>query len=539
MRLPPPFLLLVVVALAGGCQPAAPPASTTPAESSTSSSPAVGTPAREDGVAAPAGDGSAKPAAPSWATDSEQPYERWEVCRIRGEKVGYVHTRVEPQQDPAGTRLDKVTIEQQLILGRSGQQVRQDMRLISWERPTGELVRFTSELTSSQAPTRARGEVVGNKLTIEMETAGTTERLVLDWDPSWGGFLAAERLVRSGLKPRERRTVRALVPLLHQVGHCELTGLAYEAERVQGESLTLLKVQRVDTLGTTRIESVVWIDQHGEIRKTFQPIPAPGLEVETTTREVALADAPPASFDLNAATVVPVAGLQTNPHTAVRATYRARLADRDPAEVFSRGASQRVQRLDAQRAELQVVALRPDSALTPPAEVPPTDDDRRPNSLVQSNDPAVVALARAAAPGETDEWRLAVALEALVRERVRNRNFTQALASAADVVRSGEGDCTEHAVLLAAVCRARGLAARVAIGLVYVPTSNGFAYHMWNEVWIHDRWIPLDATLARQGIGCGHLKLVTSSLQGVDAYAAFLPVFQVLGKLELEVVAVE
>ena len=53
------------------------------------------------------------------------------------------------------------------------------------------------------------------------------------------------------------------------------------------------------------------------------------------------------------------------------------------------------------------------------------------------------------------------------------------------------------------------------------------------------RWVPLDATLGRGGIGGGHLKLLTSNLEGFDAYGAFLPVFRVLGRLELEVLEVE
>jgi transglutaminase-like putative cysteine protease len=62
---------------------------------------------------------------------------------------------------------------------------------------------------------------------------------------------------------------------------------------------------------------------------------------------------------------------------------------------------------------------------------------------------------------------------------------------------------------------------------------------MWTEAWIKDRWIPLDATLGRGGIGAAHLKLAHSNLKGADAYSAFLPVFRVLGQLKLEVVEVE
>ena len=89
------------------------------------------------------------------------------------------------------------------------------------------------------------------------------------------------------------------------------------------------------------------------------------------------------------------------------------------------------------------------------------------------------------------------------------RRFIWALGlikgSAADVARSLEGDCTEHSVLLAALCRARKIPARVAIGLVYYQprgeASPGYAYHMWTEVWVNQRWTPIDATLGRGGIG--------------------------------------
>ena len=115
----------------------------------------------------------------------------------------------------------------------------------------------------------------------------------------------------------------------------------------------------------------------------------------------------------------------------------------------------------------------------------------------------------------------------------------QPVATAAEVADTLVGDCTEHSVLLAALCRARKLPCRIVIGLVYHPPDQGFAYHMWNEVWIDDRWIPMDATLAHGGIGAAHIKLAHSSLHGVGAYSTFLPVLHVLGQLELEVLEVE
>ena len=139
---------------------------------------------------------------------------------------------------------------------------------------------------------------------------------------------------------------------------------------------------------------------------------------------------------------------------------------------------------------------------------------------------------------ERDPWTIAQAIERSVHQYIREKDFTQAFSTAAEVVRTRQGDCTEHAVLLAALCRARGIPARVAIGLVYHAPFQGFAYHMWNEAWIKDRWIPLDATLGLGGIGAAHLKIADADLQGTGAFGAFLSVLQVIGQLELEIESV-
>ena len=148
-------------------------------------------------------------------------------------------------------------------------------------------------------------------------------------------------------------------------------------------------------------------------------------------------------------------------------------------------------------------------------------------------------MAEQVASDEKDTWQVAQALERAVHEAIEAKDFSQAFATAADVVRTRRGDCTEHAVLLAALCRARKIPARVAIGLVYHPTAQGFAYHMWNEVWIVDRWVPLDATLGLGGIGAAHVKFADSNLHGTSAYSTFLPVLHVLGKLTMEIVDVQ
>lgn len=459
--------------------------------------------------------------------------ERWDIHLIQGEKVGYMRTVIAAEPSDSGEKLERIESFQTLTLRRAGKEIRQDLTWTSWEKPTGELVRFECRVTGGRESTVTKGQVKDGKLAMETATLGKTESLTLDWQADWGGFFAVDRLVRQGLKPNQRRTIRALVPVLHQAATTELDVKGMEAVRVGDQSLTLRRIDKVDTLGMLRIRSTLWVDEQGEVLRSTMPDPPPGFEVVRATREQALAAAPLASFDLNTATVASIAGMPSDPHMPMAMTYIARLPEAPIDRAFAQGASQKVERIDEHSARITVQSIRPATPASVESEPGPTDDDRQPNGLVQSDDPAVVALSRAVAREESDPWKVAVALESLVRQRVSSHNFTPALATAAEVARTGEGDCTEHAVLLAALCRARGIPARVAIGLVYSASAGGFAYHMWNEVWIADRWVPLDATLARGGIGAGHLKMVNSSLQGVDAYAAFLPVFQVLGRLQL------
>ena len=179
------------------------------------------------------------------------------------------------------------------------------------------------------------------------------------------------------------------------------------------------------------------------------------------------------------------------------------------------------------------------SASSPPGGGSPTDEDRTANNLVQCDDPRIVALARKAAGERTDPWEVAVALEKFAHDYITGRNYSKAFSTAVEVAESREGACTQHAVLLAALARARKIPTRVAVGLVYTESTPGFAFHMWNEVWIANRWIPLDPTRGEGGIGAAYLKLADSSLAGEAAYSCFLPVSQVIGQIKIEILEAE
>ena len=87
-------------------------------------------------------------------------------------------------------------------------------------------------------------------------------------------------------------------------------------------------------------------------------------------------------------------------------------------------------------------------------------------------------------------------VEAFVYDAIPNKSYGRPFDFASRVAASAEGDCTEHAVLLAALLRATGRPARVVLGLLLIEDGPGFYTfgHAWTEVHGDDGWRVLDAT---------------------------------------------
>jgi hypothetical protein len=492
------------------------------------------------------GSNTAETLPPSAAATSPAPApsdrEFWEVHQIGGVRVGYAHTAVKHQVDPGSPGKPPVAHLEglsQMSFQRAGQSVAMGVQFDSHETAEGQLLDFTCAiLQGSTLIQKTQGKVVGDVLQLETTTQGKSQPGSLPWSAAYGGLMAAEQsLWRKPMQPQEQRTIEALVPGFNQVGKNELAAGQYESVDILGQKYDLLRIETTTTFAGGQCQrGTVWMDRHGDLLKKSEE--ALNLESYRVPKAVALAESSEAPFDLVLGLSVNVDRRLPQPHDTRQIRYLLELQGSDPTAVFPPGSSQAVQRLDAHRAEVTVYAVRPDRPgyAQAPAD-PASDDDRQPNNLIQSDDPKIVAMARRVAPEENDPWQVAVALEKFVRDFITRSDYSQAFSTAAQVASSGAGDCTEHAVLLAALCRARGIPARVAVGLVYTEQTghSAFGYHMWNEACISDRWIPLDSTLGRGGIGAAHLKLAHSSLASASAFSGLLPVAKVAGRLSIKI----
>jgi len=492
----------------------------------------------------------ASPAA-SAAEKGKLGWETWEVCSIQKARVGYTHT-AEYRVVRDGRALLRIESVNELRMLREDTPIEMKIQLTSLETPDGKVLECTSRTGQDAVSMVTEGRVVGERLELNVTTMGKTTTSSIPWSPEYGGFFATEQsLCRQPMKPGERRTVRGLVPLLNEVVATELVAGDYGSVELPGGPRELLRIDGVTKLGNQALETTLWCDRVGDVWKGHADM----LDMESfrTTKEVALGESAPPKLDVIGKMAVPVDRPLPQARDTKRIRYRVRLEGGDPASAFVVGPSQQVRSIDAHTAEITVVSCRlpvvrgkkptTDNGQLTTAEgrQPATDDclpgDRQPNNFIQSDNPKIIAAARKAAGDLTDPWQVAVALERAVGTLITKPDYSQAFASAAEVIESGTGDCTEHAVLLAALARARGIPARVALGLVY--SEGKFLYHAWSEVFIDGRWIGLDGTRGRGGIDAAYLKLGHSNLQGASALASLLPVARVAGRLKIEILDVE
>jgi transglutaminase-like putative cysteine protease len=95
-------------------------------------------------------------------------------------------------------------------------------------------------------------------------------------------------------------------------------------------------------------------------------------------------------------------------------------------------------------------------------------DALKPTRFVQSDNEKIKSLSKKAVGNSTDAAEAASKIEDFVSKHIQNRGLSVGYASAVEVADSKQGDCTEFAVLTAALCRAAGIPAQVVVGIAYV-----------------------------------------------------------------------
>lgn len=455
-----------------------------------------------------AGCGGGGKAVPVRAATPGDSSETWLATYLGGKKVGHSAFREERVGD--GYRFSSLSRLTLSMMGRT-----QFMRVRSsvTTGPDLTLGQFEFELSSQDGAYSGSGRVSGRELRLRGGRPAR-EKVIRLAEPLYPVEALGRLVTGRNPEPGARLSLLSFDGAVMDTMRAEV--LVGGWETLAGTAALRVVVRRAG------MDATVWLDSAGRTLKEETPM---GLNSVRVTAEEALAgENEAAKLD-----VLKLFRVEVEPPIAEPDRVRRAVIELD-------GVDTALYRLDSPTQ--RVVSFSPLRVEIARGEVPAgpvslpvrgEDEFLKPTLSVQSDNPAVAARSREVVAGTKDAVQ---AVRRLLDWTFRSleKQATASFPNAADVLRSRKGDCNEHAVLYAALCRAAGVPAKVVVGLVYL--DGAFYYHAWNEVFLGS-WIAADATFGQFPASALRLRLVEGEM------ASQAQVLGVVRKLGIRIVSFE
>jgi hypothetical protein len=465
--------------------------------------------------------------------------DQWDVAYLKDAKVGFVHTTVH-EHNVRGQKILRTVMELNLTVKRFGETVQLRAETGNDETPDGRVTGvFLRQHLGAGKTLTITGRVVGKELRLTLD--GKHELKPAPWEDRVVGLLRQQRLCQERrVKPGDRFSYKSFEPSVNLVVRTDVVVKDHETVALPGgKKRRLLRVEaRPEKIEKVQLPPLTtWLGE--DLTPVLQQVQLPGLGQVTLLRSTRDAASGPLATgpDIGLDQLVKLNKRLPKGYGTSEAVFRVTLDKdvEDPAAAFPSEGRQQVKAAGGQTVVITLRGSRGPGAGDPKAKV--GDEFTQSSYFINCDDARVKAHARAAVGQERDAWKKALRIEKWVNKHMRVTGH-EALATADHVARTLEGDCTEFAMLTAAMCRAEGVPSRTAIGLLYADVKGRpvMAFHMWTEVWVRGEWLPLDATLGRGQVGATHLKVTDHSWHGRRDLAPLLPLLRVLGKMSIEVV---
>ncbi|XAM00778.1 transglutaminase-like domain-containing protein [Phycisphaeraceae bacterium D3-23] len=477
-----------------------------------------------------------------------EPYESWSVMRMNGEKVGYLHTSM--AMDDAGRIV--TTTDMRMTIARGAQALVIEQGSTFTETADHRPIEATSRLLMAGIPTEKRlvfGDDAWELTTTSGDRSNTQE--IDASDEAWltpGGLMAmSEAAIARGDEVIELTTL----DLSSGTNPVTSTMTRQEDGEVEVFGRTVPATRwTVETDMMPGLEMEQWIDERGQpVRQSVPLMPGMDIEILLADRALALAefDAP----EVMASTLIHPDRKIENPRRLSRAVYEISgegLNELDRDQVPTAG-FQTVEWVDedTMRITIDLGHQTPGPGLG--------DDMARYTAATNALDHADEAVATLVQQADADEAGLddlqaALICRDFVRDFIDAKNLSVGFATASEVARTGEGDCTEHGCLLAAMLRGAGIPSRTVTGIVYadqfIQQRDIFGYHMWTQAWIETGegqgvWVDLDAAFPGQvdGFDATHIALSTSAQADDDFTNDLVAMLPLMRGLEVKVVEMD
>ncbi len=481
----------------------------------------------------------------AWAGQEESKLIRdlWDSAYLKSGRACYTRTTVYEVQR-GQQKYYVATTSLNLKVKRNNTPIELRMDTGTQETPEGKVVGvFMRQYLGKTKYLTILGQVKGKQLELK-EIRGGQSRLIesAPWDDRVVGLYRQLSLFQNRkVKPGDEFSYLSFEPSINLVVKTNVKVKGYETVELFGGKIQkrLLRVEiKPEKIQNVQLPPLVsWLNDQYETVRSEVEVPGLGLlTLYKTTKSGALAPGSSADLtDVGISQLVPLKKGISNPYETREATYQIKIqGDDDPGSTFMEDSRQTVKNVQGQSFELHVQVSEENSS----SEEAAGEEFLQSSYFINCKDFRVAKLARTAVGAEKDPWQKALRIEKWVNRNMKGRNH-EALATSDHIAQTLEGDCTEYAMLMAAMCRAEGIPAQTTVGLIYahIPGKGPcFSFHMWTEVWVKGQWKALDATLGRGYVGASHLKIAGHSWQDTRNLTPLLPVIRVLGKVSIEVI---
>lgn len=475
----------------------------------------------------------------SWTTVEDD----WFALELGGAPCGFTHMRTESAREADGTELWRSSNDTTMRVGRVGAAIEVQIGWSFIETADGKP--RSAEVTQNTGGAVMQSKYQFGTAGVDATTTqgGRTTRRVLPTPPgTWLTPHAAD--VEADAKRKAQATTYAIRMLDPSNGLQVVATVTTRdgSEKVRMEAAEVEMSRWRTTNDLIPIPSTEWFDSAGQLMVTETAMPFGALRMTRST-QAAVSGTPAATVaspEIMLSTMSKPDKPIESPRKTRRIVYRISSADGKPITMPSAGA-QVVQQIDPATLEVTVDVAAPGAAS---AEEIADARFRDASPMVDSADERIQKLTVQALKGagkDATPRQQATALRAFVERYIKHKGLASAFASASEVALSKSGDCSEHAILLAALLRAAKIPSRVAAGMVFVDefagTHDVFGWHMWTQALIDGKWIDLDATLPVDFDGA-HL-LAATTAQHMDAMdPALAGMVGLIGNMRIEVTEV-
>jgi transglutaminase-like putative cysteine protease len=454
--------------------------------------------------------------------------EKWYAEFMDGQQTGWLHV-VWTESEFEGRKTIHDHTESYTVSTRGGGGFLDRFEvagIIDVERTVdGDLLTIRSEEIRGQRRQVTEQRFTGSGYTLTSEVAGLTEAHEVKCEgllPTDAEAFLSKKIREGAVRPGEKLTYPSPNFL---TGAMETVVL--DIERLETLALPTgpcLCYRVRESMEGRPGESTLWLDEEGVLRKART---GRSLLVSTTRERAQEVTSGGHRYSIVVLADPPLPRITSADRSVVTVTLDESEFVEDP--VFPKTPFSRVTKQDGRVYTLELLAHDDPRATV---ELPVADESLAKwltsTNLLCADAPEVQAAAKEAIGDVTDGREAVVKLLHYVFTRLDKGSGPIPAPTAKEILADGKGDCSEHAVLFVALCRAVGLPARLLSG--YAQVGQNWGSHSFTEIWL-GKWIGADPTTNELGTRARYIAFGWLSMD--DSYPGLVS-SQVAGRMRIE-----